>query len=100
HGRFMATGLESDKGKFRTPGLRNVANTWPYMHNGAVESLTEMVELINLGMPQKARQQVNGELSPFIRPLRLTRDEQQAIIAFLNSLSSERPNIGVPEIPR
>lgn len=95
-----ATGLEADKGKFRTPGLRNVANTAPYWHNGEIGTLEEVIDLLNRGMPHTGRQRINGRLSPHIRPLQLTSDEQQAIVAFLNALSSPEPHVVAPDLPQ
>ncbi|EFK56450.1 cytochrome c peroxidase [Sphingobacterium spiritivorum] len=100
NGRFIATGKESDKGRFRTAGLRNVAQTYPYMHNGSVGTLDEMLDLLGQGMPQTNGQQVNGELSPHIKNLRLTSTERKAIISFLESLSSEQSPTERPVIPQ
>lgn len=100
NGRQEATGLEADKGKFRTPGLRNVANTAPYWHNGEMATLAQVIDLLNRGMPHAGRQKINGTLSPHIRPLGLTSTEQQAILAFLNTLSSARPDVEAPGLPR
>ena len=100
NGRFDATGLEEDKGKIRTPTLRNVANTAPYWHNGEVATLVEAIDLLNSGMPHTGRQKINGTLSQHIRRLDLDAGEKKAIIAFLNTLSSEAPNIQAPELPQ
>ena len=50
-GLFNITNKETDKGKFKTPGLRNIAVTAPYMHNGMFKTLEEVVEYYN--NPQK-----------------------------------------------
>ncbi|MGJ1430558.1 cytochrome-c peroxidase [Sphingobacterium spiritivorum] len=99
NGRFIATGIESDRGKFRTAGLRNIAQTYPYMHNGTVSTLEEMLDLLSQGMPQANGQQINGELSPHIKNLRLTSAERKAIVSFLESLSSEPTATERPVIP-
>lgn len=99
NGRFEATGLASDKGKFRTPGLRNVTNTAPYMHNGSIATLNELVNLLSQGMPQKTGQQINGVLSPYIQNVRLSSKEQENIIAFLASLSSKPIKTESPILP-
>ena len=99
NGRFESSKLESDKGKFRTPGLRNVTNTAPYMHNGTIATLSELVNLLSQGMTQKTGQQINGILSPHIQNLRLSSKEQENIIIFLSSLSSESIKTERPILP-
>ncbi|TCR05658.1 cytochrome c peroxidase [Sphingobacterium sp. JUb20] len=99
NGRFESSKLEIDKGKFRTPGLRNISNTAPYMHNGSIATLSELVNLLSQGMPQKTDQQINGILSPHIQNLRLSSKEQENIIIFLSSLSSEPIKTERPILP-
>ncbi len=70
-------------GKFVTPTLREVSRTGPYMHNGIFASLSEVIEFYNRGGgddPQK---------SPLLKPLRLSDEEKEALIAFLSSLSGD-----------
>jgi cytochrome c peroxidase len=83
-GRFTQTGVETDKGAFRTPGLRNVAKTAPYMHDGSLKTLKEVVDFYVGG----------GSSNPFldkkIKPLtHLTGQERSDLVAFLESLSGE-----------
>ncbi len=99
YGRSLFTGKYSDWGKFRTPGLRNVARTAPYMHNGSVASLDMMVDLILDGMPQMSGQRVVGTLSPFIRPVDLAVSERAALLAFIHALISEMSIPPRPEVP-
>ena len=68
-------------GTFKTPTLREVARTAPYMHDGSLPTLAEVVEFYSEGG------RVNPALDPEIRPLRLTPDERRALIRFLESLS-------------
>jgi cytochrome c peroxidase len=82
-GRAAVTGLPEDRGRFKTPSLRNVALTAPYMHDGSKRSLAEVVEFYDGGG------QPNPELDPFIRPLRLTATEKDALVAFLEMLTSD-----------
>ncbi len=81
-GRFVITLRPSDIGQFKTPTLRNVAVTAPYMHDGSLQTLEEVVELYNKG----------GEKNPFldsgIRPLNLTDQEKADLVAFMKSLTS------------
>ncbi len=80
-GRFAVTLKPADIGKFRTPSLRNVAVTGPYMHNGSVKTLEEAVEL-----EVYYRGVENGY------PLILTLQERDDLIAFLRSLTSPHLN--------
>ena len=80
-GRFVVTGKLSDLGAFKTPTLRNIAVTGPYMHDGSMATLKEVMELYNKG----------GEKNPFlgsVRVLDLTDQEMADVIAFMNSLTS------------
>ncbi|MBW2058699.1 MAG: c-type cytochrome [Deltaproteobacteria bacterium] len=80
-GRFVVTLKTSDIGAFKTPTLRNIAVTGPYMHDGSLESLEEVMALYNKG----------GEKNPFlgsVRVLNLTEEEIRDIIEFLKSLTS------------
>ena len=47
NGRWAQTGLERDRFRFKTPGLRNVALTWPYYHDGSVETLEQAIEMMS-----------------------------------------------------
>ncbi len=80
-GRFAVTGNEKDHGAFKTPTLREIARTPPYMHNGSLASLTEVIEFYNRGG------RVNPWLDSEIHPLHLAPEEEKALIAFLQSLS-------------
>lgn len=80
-GRKRVTGLDSDMGKFRVQSLRNVELTAPYMHDGGLESLEEVIEHYNSGGKQSANKDQR------IRPLGLEESEKKAIIAFLKSLT-------------
>ncbi len=82
-GLYEITENPNDKWKFRTPNLRNVALTAPYMHNGAMLTLREVVEFYNQGgVP-------NEILSPLIKPLELTEEEINEVVAFLESLTGD-----------
>jgi cytochrome c peroxidase len=82
-GRFRLTGKETDRARFKVPSLRNVEWTAPYMHDGSLNILEEVVEHYNSGgkdHPQK---------SGLIRPLGLTEAEKEDLIRFLQSLSDQ-----------
>lgn len=80
-GRFRLTGDPSDKGKFRTPTLRNIALTAPYMHDGKFATLGQVLAHYNSGGHESATKDI------LIRPLGLSVQDQQDIIAFLHSLT-------------
>ena len=80
-GRYEATGLTRDRWKFRTPSLRNVAVTAPYMHDGSLATLEEVVEFYDAGgVP-------NHALDRRIRPLGLTPEQKSDLVDFLHALS-------------
>ncbi|MEW5977527.1 MAG: cytochrome c peroxidase [Acidobacteriota bacterium] len=80
-GRFLVTGVPADRGAFRTPTLRQVAQTAPYMHDGSLETLQDVVEWYDRGGVS------NPHIDPLIQPLRLTSPEKKALLAFLMALS-------------
>lgn len=80
-GRFAVTGKTEDHGAFKTPTLREIARTAPYMHDGSMTTLEEVIDFYDRG----------GNKNPFLdaqlRPLGLGEVERQALAAFLRSLS-------------
>ncbi|MCH4552694.1 cytochrome-c peroxidase [Aestuariibaculum lutulentum] len=106
-GRYNVTNNVDDIGKFRTPTLREVSRTGPWMHHGHFPSLLDVVELYNLGNPapiQKkflgtARDTLIPEISPILKKLDLNKTEIDALVAFLETLSSSRGRILIPELP-
>src|SRR5688572_15658626 len=82
-GRFIVTGDPADRGAFKTPTLREVTKRAPYMHDGSIGTLREVVELYNRGGVK------NPGLSPKLDPLGLTDMEVNALVAFLRSLEGE-----------
>jgi cytochrome c peroxidase len=83
-GRFIITGLASDIGKFKTPSLRNIAVTAPYMHNGRFTTLTQCVEHYNTGFHYT--QNLDPVLASSVKG-RLNQNEISDIVAFLNTLT-------------
>jgi cytochrome c peroxidase len=79
-GRFAVTKKEADRGKFKTPTLRGVSLTGPYMHDGSLGSLREVVEFYNRGGG------TNPNLDPALAPLGLSKDEIADLVAFLEAL--------------
>jgi len=80
-GRSEVTRDPADRWKFRTPTLRNVALTAPYMHDGSLGSLREVVAFYDRGGV------ANEGLDPRIRPLGLSRSQRDDLVAFLESLT-------------
>lgn len=80
-GRYEVTQNPDDRWKYKTPSLRNIELTAPYMHNGSLSTLREVVEFYDTGGI------ANPLLDPLIRPLHLSGDEKQALVAFLQSLT-------------
>ena len=80
-GRFNATRIIADIGKFKTPSLRNIALTAPYMHDGSLKTLEEVVEYYDKGGNKNRFQ------DPAIFPLNLTKQEKADLVAFMRSLN-------------
>jgi cytochrome c peroxidase len=107
-GRYNVTKNKEDIGKFRTPTLREVSRTGPWMHNGHFPSLLDVVELYNLGNPapiQKkylgtARDSLIPTTSPILKKLDLNKQEISALLAFIETLSSSRGRTLIPELPQ
>jgi cytochrome c peroxidase len=85
-GRFYWSRDKDDWGAFRTPSLRNVALTAPYMHDGSLATLEDVVDFYDRGGNP------NPNLSPTIRALLLTPPEKDALVAFLKTLTDQRLN--------
>jgi len=92
-GRYAVTKEEKDKGAFKTPTLRNLADTAPYMHDGSEKTLRQVVEFYDKG----------GEKNPWldgrIRPLGLTSREIDDIAAFLDALNGDKVLVTPPRLP-
>lgn len=93
-GRYVVTGVESDKGAFKTPGLRNIALTAPYMHDGSLGTLREVVDHYDKGGNP------NPWLSDKIFALNLTEEEKDDLVIFMEeALLGTIPSVGVPRLP-
>lgn len=90
-GRHLVTGDGKDRKAFRTPTLREIAKTAPYMHNGGLKSLEEVIEFFARG---------GGPGNAALTPLALTAEEKIALKAFLvEALSGEELPLKYPKVP-
>lgn len=80
-GRFEVTGALDDRGKFRTASLRQLTRTAPYMHDGSLSTLEEVIEFYRGGG------HANAQLSEELKPLELSDQDVQNLVAFLKALS-------------
>jgi cytochrome c peroxidase len=86
-GRYEVTQDPADRWHYKTPSLRNVALTAPYMHNGSLARLVDVVEFYNGGgFP-------NELSSPLLRPLNLSEPEKRDLVAFLESLTGANTTV-------
>lgn len=91
-GRASITNKNEDFGKFKTPSLRNIALTAPYMHDGSLATLNDVIEFYNRGG------RPNPYLDKEIKPLQLTDVEKSDLLEFLKSLTSPIVSISVEEL--
>ena len=82
-GRFRVTHLETDRDLFKVPSLRNIALTAPYMHDGSIATLREVIQHYASG--GKTHKNKNTVIQPFT----LTTAEENDLIAFLNTLTDK-----------
>ncbi|MDP6823606.1 MAG: cytochrome c peroxidase [Dehalococcoidia bacterium] len=92
-GLYLVTKIETDFGQFRTPMLRELGQTAPYMHNGAFATLEEVIDFYDAGGGE------SPNLDPLISPLGLTEQEKADLLAFLHSLTGDPVLVEEPELP-
>ncbi len=90
-GRYAVTKENADKGAFKTPTLRNIVHTAPYMHDGSEATLMDVVEFYDKGGIK------NPQLSADMRPLKLSYQEKLDLIEFMHALTGEVTNATPPE---
>ncbi|MDV6235957.1 cytochrome c peroxidase [Leptospira ellisii] len=93
-GRFALVPVKAMKGAFKTPGLRDVARTGPYMHDGSYTTLEEVIEHYDRGGDEPFN------LDPNMAALNLTTQEKADLVEFMKSLSGKMAQISIPELPR
>ena len=92
-GRFVVNFEDADRGKFRTPSLREVGRTAPYMHDGRLATLDDVIDFYDRGGGKHPNK------TPLLKPLGLTKDEKADLLAFLESLSGDPLADKPPPLP-
>jgi len=92
-GRYVVTKVEADKGAFKTPTIRNVEFSAPYMHDGSLATLMDVVEHYNKGGT------ANPHLSDKVKPLKLTDQEKQDIVEFMKACTGPFPKVEQGRLP-
>jgi cytochrome c peroxidase len=92
-GRYAQKPVNAAKGAFKTPTVREVARTGPYFHDGSAATLLAVVEHYDRGG------EVKSNISPDMRPLGLSQAEKEALVAFMEGLSSPFPVLTLTELP-
>ena len=92
-GRFEISKDEKDKGEFKTPTVRNVELTGPYMHDGSQKTLEEVVEWYDKGGHP------NQWLDEKVKPLKLTAEEKADLVAFMKALTGPLPEVETGRLP-
>jgi len=95
-GLYYRTKQAADKGKFRTPSLRYTLYTAPYMHNGSFWDLREVVDFYNAGGGEN---EFGATKTPAIKPLGLSEEEIEDLIAFLEAFSGPEIKVEAPKLP-
>jgi cytochrome c peroxidase len=93
-GRYEVTRLERDKGAFKTPTLRSITETAPYMHDGVFKTLEEVIDFLDQGGGP------NPHLSQLMKPLGLSTEEKTDLVAFLKALTGAPLKIAMPKLPK
>jgi cytochrome c peroxidase len=93
-GRYLAS-LTTQQHAFKTPGLRNIDQRGPYMHDGSEATLEDVVAMYNRGGDEK-----RPSLSSLIKPLKLSKTESKDLIEFMKTLTSEDEPQTFPVLPR
>ena len=106
-GLYTVTKKAEDVGKFRTPSLRDVMYTGPWMHNGLFDNITGIVNMYNSGMhmidpdeTEKIADPLFPKTDVLMQPLNLTDDEIVALVSFIKTLSGRQYKMERPQIPR
>ena len=93
-GRFDQTKVDKDRGAFKTPTVRNISQTAPYMHDGSLKTLEEVVEWYDKGGHP------NPYLSDKIKKLNLTAQEKEDLVSYMKALQGDLPVVRMDRLPK
>lgn len=93
-GRYVQKPVPRLKGAFKTPQLRGIALTAPYFHDGSAETLKDVIALYDKGGI------ITTNLDPNIKPLKLSAQDKEDLLAFLHALTGTTPTITIPTLPQ
>ncbi len=93
-GRYEVTKVDKDQGAFKTPTIRNVSSTGPYMHDGSQKTLEEVVDWYDKGGHP------NPTLSDKIKKLNLTAQEKEDLVAYMKALHGDLPRVRSDRLPK
>ncbi|MDQ0255300.1 cytochrome c peroxidase [Evansella vedderi] len=96
-GRYGVTKDDGDLGRFRTPSLYGITHTAPYMHNGSLETLEDVIRFYNRGGDDHPNKSIFMHM--FMSEINLTEEEEKDLLAFLRVLGGEPPIFSKPELP-
>lgn len=93
-GRYLQKPVKRLKGAFKTPQLRGLALTAPYFHDGSAKTLKDVIAHYEKGG------EVTADIDPNMKPLKLSRQDKEDLLAFLNALTGTTPSITIPTLPQ
>jgi cytochrome c peroxidase len=93
-GRYLVTGKEEDRGKFKTPPVRNAVLTAPYMHDGSLATLEDVIDWYAKGGHP------NPNLSDRMRKITLNEQEKKDLVEFIKACSGELPKVERGRLPQ
>ncbi len=93
-GRYDQTKIEKDKGAFKTPTVRNISQTGPYMHDGSLKTLEEVVNWYDKGGHP------NPYLSDKMKKLNLTAQEKEDLVSYMKALQGDLPKVRTDRLPK
>lgn len=93
-GRYGIRKVASMKGAFKTPGLRDIELTAPYFRDGSAATLKDVVEHYVRGGDDRSN------LSPTMKPLNLSEQDKDDLVAFMKALTGKRKTLTVPQLPQ
>ena len=93
-GRYAITKKDEDRGAFKTPTIRNVAQSAPYMHDGSIKTLEEVIDWYDKGGHP------NDHLDPKVKKLNLSKQDKADLLAFMQACTGDFPKIEHGRLPQ